>query len=147
MSLAQDAASARLRLVIVDADHRVRESLASLIGSDGRIDVVGRAGHVGSALEVVDEEDPDVVVVDPRLPDVGEGLALLAELRALHPGLTLLAMGWSDALEGDAIASGADAFLAKTGAPNELIDSLLAAADRPGRVSAAPRRGDDGPVG
>jgi len=134
MALAIDRARSRpgprLRLAIVDADHRVRDSLAALAASDDQIDVVGRAGHPSAALSLVTAEHPDIVVIDPRLPDVDQGLALVRELRARFPTLGLVIMSWSDGLEAECIACGANAFIPKSGAPGDIVDAILAAGDR-----------------
>ena len=61
------------RVVIVDADRRVQQSLSDLLGLTGKIAVVGRAGDVRAALEEVERSEPDVVLIDPRLPDVEAG--------------------------------------------------------------------------
>jgi DNA-binding NarL/FixJ family response regulator len=42
-------------VVIVDADRRVQQSLADLLGLGGEVSVVGRASDVRAALELVDE--------------------------------------------------------------------------------------------
>ncbi len=133
MALTRDPASPRLRLVVVDADPRVRDSLAALVDSDDQIRVVGRAGDPSAALAIIGDRRPDIVVVDPRLPDVDRGLALVRELRARFPALGLVVMSWSDALEADCIACGADAFIPKTGAPNDIVDAIVAAGERIGR--------------
>jgi DNA-binding NarL/FixJ family response regulator len=120
-----------LRVVVVDADPRVRMSLIGLLGLGDGLVMVGSAGHPGAALDVCRSTTPDVVVVDPRLPDVDDGLALIALLRDTVPGLRVLVMSWTDGLEHAALASGADAFIAKSTAPIELVDRIAALATRP----------------
>ena len=70
---------------------------------------------------------PDVVVVDPRLPEVDGGLDFIAGLRARCPEVRIVAMCWSDALERTALDGGAHAFLRKTFRPTELIAAIVAA--------------------
>jgi DNA-binding NarL/FixJ family response regulator len=138
MSPAQDSARPRPRLVIVDADHRVRASLAALISSDGRIDVVAVAGHAGSALESIAATSPDVVVVDPRLPDIDGGVALLDEIRRRRPDCRIVILSWSDRLEGVSLASDPDSFVAKSATPSDLIEAILAAAGRRPEPASTP---------
>ena len=69
-------APAPLRVVVVDADDRVRESLTRLLCIGDRIEVVGSAGGAEPALDLVRATDPDIVVIDPRLPEVDEGVDL-----------------------------------------------------------------------
>ena len=120
-----------LKVLVVDADERVRESLAGLLGIGARCIVVGSAGHTGQALSLMSQFQPDVIVVDPRLPEVDGGRAFIARARELSPTVRVLVMSWSDALEHDALASDADAFVRKTFRPRELLDAVLTAARRP----------------
>ena len=118
------------RVVLVDADHRVRECLRDLIDVDDRIEVVGTAGHAAAAIELVVRERPHVVVVDPRLPELEAGLALVAHLRATFPRVRVLLMGWTDGLEHAAARSGADGTLDKTAQPDDLVAQIVAMAAR-----------------
>jgi hypothetical protein len=40
-----------------------------------------------------------VVVLDPRLPELPDGIALIRRIRAIHPGVRILAVGWTPTLE------------------------------------------------
>jgi DNA-binding NarL/FixJ family response regulator len=84
------------RVVIVDADRRVQASLADLLGVTGDVEVVGRAGDVRTALELVERERPDAVLVDPRLPDVEAGMALIGGLERAWPTMRIVLTGWGD---------------------------------------------------
>jgi two-component system response regulator DevR len=119
-----------LKVLVVDADERVRESLAGLLGIGARCIVVGSAGHTGHALALMDQFKPDVIVVDPRLPEVDGGRAFIARAREIAPTVRVLVMSWSDVFEDDAIARAADAFIRKTFRPRELLDAVLLAAQR-----------------
>ena len=127
MSQPASGSDGRLRIVLVDADDRVRESLTGLLAIGDQVLVVGSAGLAGPALDLAAECHPDVVVVDPRLPEVEGGLGFIAGLRARCPEVRILAMSWSDTLERAALDGGADAFLRKTFRPTELVAAILAA--------------------
>jgi DNA-binding NarL/FixJ family response regulator len=116
-----------LRVLVVDADDRVRESLTGLLAIGGRCMVVASAGQVGPALDLAIDHQPDVVVVDPRLPEVDGGMIFIARLRARLPNVRILAMGWSDTLEAGVLESGADGFVRKTFRPSELVAAVVAA--------------------
>lgn len=115
-----------LRVLVVDADDRVRESLAGLLSIGGRVAVVGSVGHAGAALDLVVEARPDVVIVDPRLPEVDGGIAFISSLREIAPAVRILAMSWSDTLEHAALSGGADGFVRKTFRSNELVTAIIA---------------------
>ena len=77
--------SARIRVVIVDSDDLVCQTVAALVGIGGRIEVVGIAGQPGQAIEMVVSTQPDVVLIDPRLPDLAQGLTFIRQLHAVVP--------------------------------------------------------------
>ena len=118
----------RLRILLVDADDRVRESLTGLLAIGDRVLVVGSAGQAEAALVLATEQRPDVIVVDPRLPEVDGGLAFITSLRACCPDVRVLAMSWSDALERPALDGGAHGFVRKTFRPADLIAAIVATA-------------------
>lgn len=119
-----------LRVLVVDADDRVRESLIGLLGIGRRCMVVGGAGHIASALELAETLSPDVVIVDPRLPEVDGGLAFITGLRARVPDARVLVMSWTEGLEHGDLARHADAFMRKTFRAGELVDAVIAATVR-----------------
>jgi DNA-binding NarL/FixJ family response regulator len=84
------------RVLIVDADRRVQASLADLLAVSGEIEVVGRAGNVRAALEAVERERPDAVLLDPRLPDVEAGMAFIGGLQRAWPRMRVVLTGWGD---------------------------------------------------
>jgi DNA-binding NarL/FixJ family response regulator len=117
------ATPAPLRVVLVDPDDRVRESLAGLLQIGQRCLVVGTAGTSGVALELAAESAPDVVVIDPRLPGIEAGAELIARLREVCPAARILVLCWSAAA--DERECGADAYTRKTFRPHELIDAVV----------------------
>jgi DNA-binding NarL/FixJ family response regulator len=76
-----------LRVVVAEDNFLVRESLRNLLASDERLALVGVAVDYDSAVEVVDQQSPDVVVTDVRMPPSrsDEGIQLARRLRASHP--------------------------------------------------------------
>lgn len=112
------------RILVVDADDRTRESIAGILGIRHRFDVVGTAGHGGAAIAIAAAQRPDVVVIDPRLPELPDGLALIRRLRAIRPEVRILAVGWTPGLEHDALEAGADCFLRKTLKPGDLSGAI-----------------------
>lgn len=113
------------RVVIIDADRRVQQSLADLLGVTGEVRVVGRAGDVRGALELVQQELPDVVLVDPRLPDVEAGLALVAGMARAWPSMRVVMTGWSDT-EGHApLGSSETAYVSKSASPEQFAAAIV----------------------
>ena len=117
------AAADPLRVLLVDPDDRVRESLAGLLCIGQRCLVVGSAGTADGAVRLAAETAPQVIVVDPRLPEI-DGAGLINRLRAVAPATRVLVLNWSDTAD---LTSGADAYVRKTFRPHELIDAVIAA--------------------
>jgi DNA-binding NarL/FixJ family response regulator len=111
-----------IRVLIVDADRRVRESLRDLVCCEVGFDAVAAVGSVEDARTVVASAEPEVVVIDPLLPGIETGLELLDELRASHPATRLLVMGWTGDTDGAGHA--ADAVLDKSASPEDLVAAI-----------------------
>lgn len=122
---ARSVAPAAPRVVIVDADRRVQQSLSDLLVLTGQVAVVGRAGDVRAALEEVERAEPDVVLLDPRLPDVEAGAALIAGLHRAWPSMKVVLTGWAD-VEGHAAIDGArSCYVGKGGSPEEFVSAIV----------------------
>jgi two-component system, NarL family, nitrate/nitrite response regulator NarL len=113
------------RTVIIDADRRVQQSLAEVLNLTGRIRVVGAAGDVRQGLELVEREHPDVVIVDPHLPDLAAGEAFLSGVRLAWPATQIIVTGWGDWSEQPAVAARAAAFVSKSGSPEEFVTAVV----------------------
>jgi DNA-binding NarL/FixJ family response regulator len=122
------ATPAPLRVLLVDPDDRVRESLAGLLRIGDRCLVVGSAGTADAAIRLTTEFAPEVVVVDPRLPGIDAAAGLIARIREACPATRILVLNWSETA--DEQASGADAYTRKTFRPHELIDAVVSTSGR-----------------
>jgi DNA-binding NarL/FixJ family response regulator len=120
-----------LRILVVDADDRVRESLTGLLGIGPRVVVVGDAGHAGAALALAGSAAPDVVVLDPRLPELDGGLAFVNGLRAIAPRVRVLVMTCTDGEEHSLFEGRVDGFIRKTFRPSDLVAAIEAAGRTP----------------
>ena len=121
-------APAPLRVLLIDPDDCVRESLAGLLCIGDRCLVVGSAGTADAAVRLATESTPDVVVVDPRLPGLDAGAALITRLREACPDTRVLVLNWSETT--DDRECGADAYTRKTFRPHELIDAVVSTSRR-----------------
>ncbi len=83
-----------LRLLVVDADRRVRSSLVGLLDLAEQVEVVGSAGHARAALDTCEACRPDAVVIDPRLPELPDGVAFIRRLRAERPEVRVVVIAW-----------------------------------------------------
>ena len=123
--------STLLKVVVVDGDERVRESLAGLLQIGERCVVVAAAGEPAQALELISRHRPNVVVLDPRLPEVTGGRLLINAIREQWPQTRVVIMASSNVLDDDGLAGLADTYVRKTYRPRELLDAVLSAAAQP----------------
>ncbi|MCU1486711.1 MAG: DNA-binding response regulator [Actinomycetia bacterium] len=81
------------RVIVADDDVLLREGIASLLERSG-FDVVGQAGDADELLELVREREPDVVVVDVRMPPhhTTEGLVAARRIREERPSTGILVL-------------------------------------------------------
>jgi DNA-binding NarL/FixJ family response regulator len=81
------------RIVLADDDVLLREGLSSLLERSG-LQVVGQAGDGAQLLALVAETDPDLVVVDIRMPPTRttEGLDAARQIRDQHPQIGILVL-------------------------------------------------------
>jgi DNA-binding NarL/FixJ family response regulator len=115
-----------LRIVLVDSDDLVRESLTGLLAIGRRLQVVGAAGEAAHALRLVGTLQPDVVVVDPRLPELSSGLEFIAQAKRLAPDATVLVIGSPDVVERAAASGVVDGCARKTFKPDDLTAAIIA---------------------
>jgi len=115
----------RLRVVVVDDHTLVRDALRMQVQQAADIDLVGEAGDARSAQLLVQEVNPDVVVIDISLPGVS-GIAMTRELsrRDPHPYILVLSMYESVEFVAQAIAAGADGYALKLSSGSEIIDAI-----------------------
>ncbi|HEX7949624.1 MAG TPA: response regulator transcription factor [Candidatus Limnocylindrales bacterium] len=85
--------SRRLKVALADDAILLREALAAALAAAG-FEVVGQAAEVAGLLAVVEERQPDVVVVDVRMPPTHttEGLEAARQIRIEHPGTAILVL-------------------------------------------------------
>jgi DNA-binding NarL/FixJ family response regulator len=90
---AASGGSAALRVVVAEDDALLREGIASLLELAGH-EVVGRASDARELLLKVRSYDPDIAVVDVRMPPnlADDGLRAAAEIRRSHPSVAVLVL-------------------------------------------------------
>lgn len=121
--------SSPYRIVLVD-DHRLfRMGLAAAIAPESDLKVVGEAGDAKSAVAVVEETHPDVVVLDLSLPG-NDGISALVEIvrGRPHPSVLILTMHRGIDFIRQAMASGAKGYALKDDPPETVVAGIRAVA-------------------
>ena len=79
----------QIRIVLVDDHEVVRAGIKALLDAQDDMEVVGEAGTVEDGIKRVGFDEPDVVVLDVRLPD-GSGVEACREIRSRFPDVKVL---------------------------------------------------------
>jgi DNA-binding NarL/FixJ family response regulator len=113
------------RVLIADDDDLMRAGLVELLSDEPEIEIVGEASTGREAVERARRFDPDVVLMDVRMPDL-DGIGATLELTRAAPGarvLILTTFEQDDYIFG-ALRAGASGFLLKRTRPEELIAAV-----------------------
>jgi two-component system, NarL family, response regulator DevR len=116
-----------LRLLVVDDHEVVRQGLVSLLDRRAGFEVVAQAGSVAEAIAQAARHQPDVVIMDVRLPD-GSGIEACREIRAAHPETRVVMLTSYPDEEAvlSAIIAGASGYLLKQIRGRDLVSGLEA---------------------
>lgn len=119
-----------VRVIAVDDQELVRAGFVALLESDPDIEVAGEASTGREAIDVARRTDPDVVLMDIRMP-VMDGIAATRELRSLPspPEVVILTTFDTDAYVYEAFRAGASGFLVKDTPPVELLRAVHSTAN------------------
>ena len=116
-----------LRLLVIDDHEVVRQGLVALIGRRPQFEVVGQAGTVAEAVAAAARFEPDLVVMDVRLPD-GSGIEACRDIRAARPATRVVMLTSYPDEEAvlSAIIAGASGYLLKQIRGRDLVAALEA---------------------
>jgi len=114
-----------MNIVIADDHGIVRDGIRWMLVNEPSIEIVGEAGDGQALLDLVDDLHPDGVLLDIRMAGMN-GLDALVELKEKHPEIPVLMLTMYDEPEmvAGAIARGADGYLLKGAARDELIRAI-----------------------
>lgn len=124
-----------VRVLVVDDHPVVRRGLHSMLDGESGIQIVGLACSGKEGLELAAKLNPDVVLLDLRMPDMG-GVEVIAALRAWRPESRILVLT-NYQLDEDifnALEAGALGYLLKSASQDEVIDAIHAVSQGKRRI-------------
>lgn len=115
----------KIKVLIVDDHHVVRQGLAALLRSSDDVEVVGEAADGREAIRKHADLSPDVTLMDLQMPNLG-GVAAISNIRSTTPGARFVVLTTYDGDEDiyRALQAGAKAYLLKGMTIDELIDTI-----------------------
>jgi DNA-binding NarL/FixJ family response regulator len=125
------------RILVVDDHKVVRKGLRTFISVNDDLLLVGEAGNGQEAIEQVSALEPDVVLMDLKMP-VMDGPTAIEHIRSRHPHVQIVALTSfdDDSLAQRALEAGAIGYLFKDVEEDELVAAIRLAAEGRGVVAA-----------
>ncbi len=116
-----------VKILITEDRTIVKKCLCFLLESETGIDVVGEAENGKEAIKIVEEQNPDIVVMDISMP-ILNGLDATRQItrRFLEVKVLILTMHTSEEYISEIIKAGASGYIIKEAAPEELISAIHA---------------------
>jgi two-component system nitrate/nitrite response regulator NarL len=118
----------RVRVFVADDHPLVREGLVRALGERPPLEVVGSAGNGREALEAIREMEPDVALLDVKMPEL-DGMAVVRAVArdGLPTRVVFLSAYVDSAVAYRALAEGAAGFLSKESSSEAVCDAIVAA--------------------
>lgn len=132
-----------IRVSVVDDDPMICQAMGLILNdySEGRITVVSTSTDGKDAVRRAADERPDVVLMDIAMPGI-DGIEATRGLRALSPAphvLILTSLSPADTVE-RAVEAGAEGFVSKTDAPDEIIRRVIGVCEGTPQFNSASQR-------
>lgn len=120
-----DQVKDKIRLLVVDDHHVVREGLVGLLRSCGELEVVGEAADGEEALQLAWALRPDAILMDAEMP-VMHGIEATRQIKQRLPQTKVIAISVHDEapVRNAMTAAGADAYVCKSAAADDLVDAI-----------------------
>ncbi len=127
-----------IRVVLADDHEMVRQALSQILEESEKIHVVGQAGDGREALRITTELEPDVVVLDYSMP-LPNAPSLIETISRRFPRMKILILTVHENIHYavKVLEGGADGYVVKSGAVQELVDAIVAV--RQGDVYISPK--------
>jgi DNA-binding NarL/FixJ family response regulator len=117
--------AAKIRVLSIDDHPLVREGLAALINSQADMDIVGQGATGAEAIKLFGELQPDVALMDVRLPDISGIDAMITILSASPQARVIMVTSSEGDVEMErALAGGAKGYILKSMPPREVLEAI-----------------------
>ena len=126
----------RMRVLIADDQPRARQSMKALLTTAPQVDEVREAVNGREAVRLIEESQPDLVLMDVRMPEM-DGLQATRHVKQHWPKIKIIVLSMYPEYGSAALAAGADAFVSKGETPAKLLHTLEEIISRGAEQSSA----------
>ena len=112
-----------MTIIIADDQKHARSGLRALLSASLPSPEIREARTGREAVLMADEQEPELVLMDVRMPDM-DGIRATRLIKERHPGVRVIVLSLHAAAAADALAAGAEAFVSK-GEGTERLLSLV----------------------
>jgi DNA-binding NarL/FixJ family response regulator len=115
-----------ISIVLADDHHLVRQGIKALLEKIANLTVIGEAENGRQALELVQQLDPDILLVDIAMP-APNGIDVARQLQGQETRVIILSMNADDMLVRQALMAGVSGYLLKRSVAGDLNEAIQAA--------------------
>ncbi|MBT31312.1 MAG: DNA-binding response regulator [Thalassobius sp.] len=114
-----------INIILADDHELVRDGIKSLLSSENGIKVIDEASNGQEALESIAKKQPDVLIIDIRMPELN-GIEAVRQVTEKYPAVRTLVLSMHDSEEYvvQSIQAGADGYLLKGSSKAEFLKAL-----------------------
>jgi CheY-like chemotaxis protein len=112
-----------MRILVVDNQPRARLSMKALLGAWYPTAEVREAADGYEAIQFVEEFQPDVILMDARMPKMS-GLEAVRRIKVKPHPVKIIVLSMYTDIKAEALAAGADAFVSKSDPPEKIRETL-----------------------
>jgi two-component system, NarL family, response regulator LiaR len=130
-----------IRVLLVDDHEMVRQGLGIFLNASPNITVIGQAQNGLEAIQLVQQDPPDVILMDLIMPEM-DGVQATRRIKAMYPDIEIIALTSyvDEAHVVDALSAGVAGYVMKDVKPAELVRAICAAAQGEMYLSPAAAR-------
>jgi len=114
-----------IKLFIVDDHYMVIEGIHSLLQNESNIDWMGHAGNAASCMAFLQQQQPDIILMDINLPDIS-GIDLCKTVKEKYPGIYIIALSTfnQQSFIEKMMYNGASGYVIKNATQQELMEAI-----------------------
>lgn len=123
---AEQGEEVKMKIVLVDDHPVVRKGLKSILEEDAGFAICGEAEDGNSAIRIISETEPDLVIVDIELKGNVDGIELVGAIKGRFPHLKVLVMSMDDGTlyAEKSIKAGARGYISKAEAAENIVSAI-----------------------